>query len=155
MIRSELTSGAQETLWAEEDTPLTSRRVDRTKGIDQPAREPFHPPATPSETFAKIRNFLAGRHVGATRDSALPHPVLLCLFSQLYLNQPARTPFHPPATPSAPLARIRNSLAGRPVGATRDSALLDQGLLCLFAKLYLNQIGVNGSARALSRVAPT
>jgi type I restriction enzyme M protein len=87
MVRSEHTSGAQETLWAEEDTPLTSRRVDRTKGIDQPAREPFHPPATPSETFAKIRNFLAGRHVGATRDSALLDQVLLCLFAKLYLNQ--------------------------------------------------------------------
>lgn len=42
---------------------------------------------TPSEVFARIRNFLAGRHLGATRDSALLDQVLLCLFAKLFLVQ--------------------------------------------------------------------
>ncbi len=39
----------------------------------------------PSEVFPRIRNYLAGCHVGATRDSALLDQVLLCLFAKLYL----------------------------------------------------------------------
>lgn len=41
----------------------------------------------PPEVFARIRNYLAGRHVGATRDSALLDQVLLCLFAKLFLVQ--------------------------------------------------------------------
>lgn len=39
----------------------------------------------PTEVFAKIRNYLAGRHVGATRDSTLLDQVLLCLFAKLHV----------------------------------------------------------------------
>lgn len=39
----------------------------------------------PSETFTKIRNFLAGRHIGATNDADLLDQVLLCLFAKLYI----------------------------------------------------------------------
>lgn len=42
---------------------------------------------SPSEVFARIRNYLAGRHVGATRDSALLDQVLLALYAKLYLAQ--------------------------------------------------------------------
>ena len=41
----------------------------------------------PTEVFSRIRNFLAGRHVGATRDAALLDQVLLCLFAKLYLTE--------------------------------------------------------------------
>lgn len=44
---------------------------------------------TPGEAFARIRNYLAGRHVGATRDSSLLDQVLLCLFARLYLGHEA------------------------------------------------------------------
>lgn len=43
--------------------------------------------ATPSEVFARTRNYLAGRHLGATRDAALLDQVLLCLFAKLHLSQ--------------------------------------------------------------------
>lgn len=39
----------------------------------------------PTEVFVRIRNYLAGRHVGATRDSALLDQVVLVLFAKLYL----------------------------------------------------------------------
>jgi type I restriction enzyme M protein len=42
---------------------------------------------TPSEVFQKIRNYLAGAHIGATRDHALLDQVLLCLFAKLHLFQ--------------------------------------------------------------------
>lgn len=41
--------------------------------------------ATPSEVFARIRDFLAGRHLGATRDWELLDEVLSCLFARIYL----------------------------------------------------------------------
>lgn len=47
-------------------------------------------PLPPSEVFSRIRNYLAGRHLGATRDSALLDQVLLCLFAKLYLAQEPR-----------------------------------------------------------------
>lgn len=39
---------------------------------------------TPKETFRHLRNFLAGRFVGATRDDALLDEVMKCLFCKLY-----------------------------------------------------------------------
>lgn len=48
-------------------------------------------PLSPTEIFSRIRNFLAGRHVGATRDSALLDQLLLCVFAKLYLAQLADT----------------------------------------------------------------
>lgn len=46
--------------------------------------------------------------------------------------------------------QIRNYLAGRHVGATRDETLLDEVIKCLFCKLYLHQNGdrTNGSDSA-------
>lgn len=44
-------------------------------------------PISPGEAFGRIRNYLAGRHVGATRDSALLDQVLLALYAKLYLSQ--------------------------------------------------------------------
>jgi type I restriction enzyme M protein len=38
------------------------------------------------EAFKQIRNFLAGRFVGATRDRALLEEVLKCLFCKVFLN---------------------------------------------------------------------
>jgi len=42
---------------------------------------------SPAEVFGKIRNYLAGRHVGATRDSALLDQVLHALYAKLYMAQ--------------------------------------------------------------------
>ena len=41
------------------------------------------------------------------------------------------------STPKAIFSYLRNYLAGRFIGATRDEALLDEVLKCLFCKLYL------------------
>ena len=40
-------------------------------------------PATQKQVFINIRNFLAGRHVGATRDQSLLDEVIKCLFARL------------------------------------------------------------------------
>ena len=57
-----------------------------------------------------------------------------------------------PESPAAVSRRIRDLLAGRHVGATRDSALLDQVLLCLFAKIQLLKEDLQGPL--LQRVRP-
>ena len=41
---------------------------------------------SPKETFRYIRNFLAGRFIGATRDETFLEEVLKCLFCKLYLE---------------------------------------------------------------------
>ena len=41
---------------------------------------------SPKETFRYLRNFLAGRFVGATRDEILLDEILKCLFCKLYLE---------------------------------------------------------------------
>jgi type I restriction enzyme M protein len=45
---------------------------------------------SPKETFRYLRNFLAGRFVGATRDDALLEEVLKCLFCKLHLETSGR-----------------------------------------------------------------
>ncbi|PLX83673.1 MAG: restriction endonuclease subunit M [Desulfuromonas sp.] len=42
---------------------------------------------TPREAFRNIRNFLAGQHIGATRDDALLDEVLKCLFCKLIIER--------------------------------------------------------------------
>ncbi|MCC6910321.1 MAG: N-6 DNA methylase [Phycisphaerales bacterium] len=39
---------------------------------------------TPKEAFRDLRNYLAGQHVGATRDDSLLEELLKCLFCKLY-----------------------------------------------------------------------
>jgi type I restriction enzyme M protein len=41
-------------------------------------------PKTPKEAFRDLRNYLAGQHLGATRDDSLLEEVLKCLFCKLY-----------------------------------------------------------------------
>ena len=41
---------------------------------------------TPKETFRYLRNLLAGRFIGATRDDALLDEVMKCLFCRLYIE---------------------------------------------------------------------
>lgn len=41
-------------------------------------------PKTPKEIFRDLRNYLAGQHVGATRDESLLDELLKCLFCKLY-----------------------------------------------------------------------
>jgi hypothetical protein len=40
----------------------------------------------PKDAFRRVRNYLAGQHVGATRDDALLEEVLKCLFCKLYIE---------------------------------------------------------------------
>lgn len=47
----------------------------------------------PKNSFRRIRNFLAGQHVGSTRDGALLDEVLKCLFCKLYLEMGAVSEF--------------------------------------------------------------
>ncbi len=46
----------------------------------------LHVNQPPKETFRYLRNFLAGRFVGATRDETLLDELLKCLFCKLYLE---------------------------------------------------------------------
>jgi type I restriction enzyme M protein len=41
---------------------------------------------SPKDAFRKIRNYLAGQHIGATRDEALLDELLKCLFCKLYIE---------------------------------------------------------------------
>lgn len=41
---------------------------------------------SPKDAFRKIRNYLAGQHIGATRDEALLEELLKCLFCKLYIE---------------------------------------------------------------------
>src|SRR5229473_1031036 len=43
------------------------------------------------DAYRQIRNYLAGRFVGATRDEALLHELLKCLFCKLYLKRTGGT----------------------------------------------------------------
>src|SRR5207302_7677424 len=45
---------------------------------------------SPKETFRYLRNFLAGRFIGATRDDALLDEILKCLFCKLHLETNGR-----------------------------------------------------------------
>ena len=46
----------------------------------------LHDPNSPKDTFRYLRNFLAGRLIGATRDETLLEELLKCLFCKLYLE---------------------------------------------------------------------
>lgn len=50
--------------------------------IEQPAL--FREQKAPKEAFRDLRNYLAGQHLGATRDDSLLEEVLKCLFCKLY-----------------------------------------------------------------------
>ena len=50
-------------------------------------------PMTQKQVFINIRNFLAGRHVGATRDQSLLNEVIKCLFCKTYIARKAHD-FH-------------------------------------------------------------
>lgn len=45
---------------------------------------------SPKATFRRIRNYLAGRHVGATRDAALMHEVVKCMFCKVAADASGR-----------------------------------------------------------------
>lgn len=62
---------------------------------------------TPKEIFREIRNYLAGQHVGATRDDALLDEVLKCLFCKLYIETSAAEPVPPMADVFAEARHIR------------------------------------------------
>jgi type I restriction enzyme M protein len=44
---------------------------------------------TPKQAFINIRNYLAGQHIGATRDDALLDETLKCLFCKLFIEKEA------------------------------------------------------------------
>ena len=56
-----------------------------TRSVPMPNAD-LHPSEQQKESFRRIRNYLAGRLVGATRDKALMHEVVKCLFCRAKLN---------------------------------------------------------------------
>ena len=52
--------------------------------IDNEQAPLFRKQKTPKEAFRDLRNYLAGQHLGATRDDSLLEEVLKCLFCKLY-----------------------------------------------------------------------
>ena len=53
---------------------------------------------------------------------------------------------HDMKSPKATFRYLRNFLAGRLIGATRDETLLEELLKCLFCKLYLETSSINGGS---------
>ncbi len=50
---------------------------------------------SPKDAFRQIRNYLAGQHIGATRDEALLEELLKCLFCKLYIELKISDPVPP------------------------------------------------------------
>jgi type I restriction enzyme M protein len=71
-----------------DDGPVHKRRAGRRRrepdGYAGPA--PFPDAKSPKQVFRELRNYLAGQLIGATRDDALLHDLLKCLFCKLYLE---------------------------------------------------------------------
>ena len=66
----------------------------KTVGRNGKSRESHQPELLPhmkstKETFRYLRNFLAGRFIGATRDETFLEEILKCLFCKLYLETSA------------------------------------------------------------------
>ena len=61
---------------------------------------------------------------------------------------------HDMKSPKASFRYLRNFLAGRLIGATRDEALLEELLKCLFCKLYLETSAINGRSYTSHDHAP-
>lgn len=57
-------------------------RRNKKNNVDQPLL--LRELKTPKEAFRDLRNYLAGQHLGATRDESLLEEVLKCLFCKLY-----------------------------------------------------------------------
>ena len=63
------------------------RTVNATNKITTPYQSPLlSDTRPPKEAFRYVRNYLAGRFIGATRDESLLDEVLKCLFCKLYLE---------------------------------------------------------------------
>ena len=61
--------------------------MNATNKITTPYQSPLlSDTRPPKEAFRYVRNYLAGRFIGATRDESLLDEVLKCLFCKLYLE---------------------------------------------------------------------
>ncbi len=58
----------------------------KRKGSDFRQKLLIRETVTPKQAFRDLRNYLAGRFVGATRDDVLLEEILKCLFCKLYLE---------------------------------------------------------------------
>lgn len=67
---------------------------------------------TPKEAFRDIRNYLAGQHLGATRDESLLDELLKCLFCNLYVELGRVEQISPEAEPFELATHVR-SVFGR------------------------------------------
>ena len=74
----------------------------KTKQVRQAVLPLPLPPADSKEAYKRIRNFLAGRLVGATRDEALVEEVMKCLFCRALLVRSSE----PTPTDAIELARV-------------------------------------------------
>lgn len=108
-------------------------------------------PATPPEVFARIRNYLAGSHIGATRDSTLLEQVLLCLFAKLRLAQAG----HGSGTQNGKNVRRDYGLALRDLRGVLPSDALPHGSLVLdtaaleYVDRWLSLLDLTGSGSDL------
>jgi len=66
---------------------------------------------TPKEAFRDLRNYLAGQHLGATRDESLLEELLKCLFCKLYAEIGRVDPIGIDAEPFALAKQVRASFA--------------------------------------------
>ncbi|MFO0859224.1 MAG: N-6 DNA methylase [Phycisphaerales bacterium] len=66
---------------------------------------------TPKEAFRDLRNYLAGQHVGATRDDSLLEELLKCLFCKLYAEMGRVEPLQPELEPFALAKQVRGIFA--------------------------------------------
>jgi type I restriction enzyme M protein len=66
---------------------------------------------TPKEVFRDLRNYLAGQHLGATRDDSLLDELLKCLFCKLYAETGQIEPLDPELDPFELARRVRQAFA--------------------------------------------
>lgn len=104
---------------------------------------------SPSEVFGRIRNFLAGRHVGATRDRALLDQVLLCLFAKLHALRAGA-----PISRAGGLTRcystaIRQLQETLPVDCLPDASLTLDAASLEYVDYYLSLLDLRSNATDL------
>ena len=66
---------------------------------------------TPKKAFRDLRNYLAGQHIGATRDDSLLEELLKCLFCKLYAEMGQVEPVLLDAEPFALATSVRSTFA--------------------------------------------
>lgn len=104
---------------------------------------------TPCEAFNRIRNFLAGRHVGATRDTALLDQVLLCLFAKLHSVKAGDLISRAGGLSRSYLAAVRQLRGSLPADCLPDTSLTLDSASLEYVDYYLSLLDLRSNTSDL------